>query len=158
MLNKSDSTATKLRVDTPSPRPFASGLRRFLTKPIDNGPALERLGELSIITLSEDSIPFKYQRREALRLMREIPVNRCRLIIDVAKFADEDSRLSRLIYDIVNEARRCRLNIYVGGISKKKEALLELTRVTQIVRCFSNRSEAIRACLQQAQTLTHRGI
>jgi hypothetical protein len=146
--------AVSHRIDDPAPRLFSHGFRRLLKTAIAGGPTHETLGELSIITLIEDAT-FKHQRRKVLRLMREIPVNRCRLVIDVANFADGNSLLSRLIYDIVDEARRCRLNVCISGVSRKKEALLELTRITQIVRCFSSRSEAIGVCLQQVQTVAH---
>jgi hypothetical protein len=154
MSDNLKTDAVSHRIDDPAPRLFSHGLRRVLTTAIDGGPTHETLGELSIITLSEDT-SFKHQRRKVLRLMREIPVNRCRLVFDVTKFTDGNNRLSRLIYDIVNEAGRCRLNIYIGGVCRKKEALLELTRITQVVRCFSSRSEAISFCLQQFQTVAH---
>ena len=105
-------------------------------------PSCETVGAVTILMLT-DRIRARKQRRQLLRLMHQVPVNRTQLVLDVSQVDDDDDDLPRLICDLIDEAQRCRLDVCVAGVSSKKQAFLELTRVMRFVRCYSDRRDAV---------------
>ena len=111
-----------------------------------NQPSVDYCGNLAILTAVSDVSAVR-QKRAIVRIIRSLPVTKTRLILDISQLDDCDAGIVSLVCDLVAEAQRCRLEVCVAGVSKTKLALFELTRLSQVTRCFRQRREAICALL-----------
>ena len=146
MITTQVTSHQKTRVDSPHQKRFSHVFNRLLSRWNQPAPVLESLSTVSIIRLNAGTTAAR-QRRDVVRLLRGILAHRNQLILDVSQLDDHDMCLPQLILDAHREAGSCRLNLVVGGISDRQQLLLEMTRITQIVRCFKHDSDAVRACL-----------
>jgi hypothetical protein len=102
-----------------------------------------QLGTLTLVSLRSD-LSAAQQRKQLARLIRELPLNQQKLILDISALPDSDARLSQWLEFALSLATRCRLELVLAGVSKPKLAYLELTRLSNLVPCYVSAGEAIR--------------
>ena len=108
-----------------------------------NSPvSLEFIAGVTILTLNANA-PTSKSCRALLRILKQIPMDRRHIVLDVSAMEDDDPGLPALVSKFTSTAQQCRLNACVAGLSPAKEAYFELTRVNQFVTCFQGRDEAL---------------
>lgn len=110
---------------------------------------------LSVVKLRSD-LPALQQRKMVLRAVRHAPVTQSRLVVDISALPEDSLALATLIADAANEAARSRLSLGLSGVSPTTLALLELTGMSKMVRCFGTSGEAITAYMKTDRRVENR--
>ena len=106
--------------------------------------SIQEICGLTVVTLRSDLSALR-QRKFVLRAIRHAPASQSCVVIDISALRDKDSSLASLIADAANESARSRLSLALSGASKSGLALLELTGLSKVVRCFPSSGEAMTA-------------